>query len=140
MATTTENEILALENRYWQALKNGDADTAIELTAEGCIVVGAQGVTQLDREMLEQMMKQPNYVVHDYEIRDVAVSMLGEDVAVVAYRVRENLEVDGKPVTLEAADASTWVRRPDGRWACSLHTESVLGDPFGRDRRKIQPK
>jgi hypothetical protein len=41
--------------------------------------------------------------------------------------------VDGKAVTLDAADASTWVRR-DGRWRCALHTESIQGDPFGRDR------
>jgi hypothetical protein len=30
--------------------------------------------------------------------------------------------VDGKKLTLEAADASTWVRDGDG-WACALHTE-----------------
>ena len=34
----------------------------------------------------------------------------------------------------DAADASTWVRR-NGRWVCALHTESLKGDPFGRDRR-----
>jgi hypothetical protein len=54
--------------------------------------------------------------------------------AVLAYKVREALTVDGKPVTFEAADASTWVRR-DGQWVCALHTESLAGDPFGRDRR-----
>jgi len=55
-------------------------------------------------------------------------------VAIVAYKVKEELTVDGKPVTLEAADASTWLRRGDS-WVCSLHTESIIGDPFGRDRR-----
>jgi len=36
--------------------------------------------------------------------------------------------------TLDAADASTWVKK-DGRWLCALHTESLIGDPYGRDRR-----
>jgi len=49
--------------------------------------------------------------------------------------VHEELTVEGKPVTLDAADASTWVRR-DGRWVCALHTESLRGDPFGRDRSR----
>jgi len=40
----------------------------------------------------------------------------------------------GKPVTLDAADASTWVKK-DGRRLCALHTESLIGDPYGRDRR-----
>jgi hypothetical protein len=43
------------------------------------------------------------------------------------------LTVDGKPVTLDAADASIWVQR-DGRWVCALHTESIGGGPFGRDK------
>ncbi len=39
-----------------------------------------------------------------------------------------------KPVELDAADASTWVRR-SGKWLCALHTESIAGDSYGRDRR-----
>jgi hypothetical protein len=54
--------------------------------------------------------------------------MLGDDVAVVAYTVREDLTVDGKPVSLEAADVSTWVRRTV-RWLCALHTESLCRRP-----------
>lgn len=42
--------------------------------------------------------------------------------------------MEGKPVTIDAADASTWIRR-NGSGLCALHTESLLGDPFGRDWR-----
>ena len=45
--------------------------------------------------------------------------------------------VDGQPLSLDAADSSTWVRT-DGRWQCAMHTESVLGDPFGRSRERTQ--
>jgi hypothetical protein len=65
---------------------------------------------------------------------DARVRLLGNDFAILAYNVHEELTVEGKPVTLDAADASTWVRR-DGRWLCALHTESIVADPFGRDRR-----
>ncbi len=60
--------------------------------------------------------------------------MLRDDVAIVAYKVRESLTVAGKSMMLEAAAASTWIRN-DGRWVCVLHTESIAGDPFGRDRQ-----
>ena len=70
---------------------------------------------------------------HDYELTDTKVHLLKDDVAVIAYKVKENMTVDGKPLELEASEASTWVRR-DGRWLCALHTESLSGDPFGRDR------
>ena len=62
-----------------------------------------------------------------------ATGVASIDRKTLAYKVREKLTVDGKPVTLEASDASTWVRK-NGRWVCALHTESVIGDPYGRDR------
>ena len=69
------------------------------------------------------------------EPHDAQVQQLSDDVAIIGYKVREKLTVDGKPLTMEAADASTWVRK-NGRWVCALHTESVAGDPYGRDRNK----
>lgn len=85
------------------------------------------------------MMKNAPYSLDEFAVDDdVQVRLLGKDVAIVAYKVREKLTVEGKPITLEAAEASTWVRR-DGRWVCALHTESLTGDPFGRDRRRAKP-
>ena len=129
-----EQELLALEREYWQAIKDKNADTAIRLSDDPCIVTGAQGVGRLDRASLVGMMKNASYTLHDFRISDDAhVQLLGDDVAVLAYNVHEELTVDGKPVTLDAADASIWIRRK-GRWVCALHTESLKGDPFGRDR------
>ena len=136
MNATIEQELLALESEYWQAIKNKDAGTAMRLSDEPCIVTGAQGVGRLDRQALARMMKAPSYTLNDFRIENPQVRQLGDDVAVVAYTVHEKLTVDGQPVTLDAADASTWVRR-NGRWVCALHTESVKGDPFGRDRRAV---
>lgn len=139
MATTQiEQELLTLEKTYWQAIKDKDADTAMRLTDDPCIVTGAQGVGRLDRAKLAGMMKSAAYTLNDFSISDdVQVRLLGDDVAVLAYNVHEELTVDGKPVALDAADASTWVRR-NGRWVCALHTESLAGDPFGRDRRSVE--
>jgi uncharacterized protein (TIGR02246 family) len=83
-------------------------------------------------------LRRSPYELKEFAIDDVHVRRLGDDVAIVAYKVHEELVVDGKPVTLDAADASTWVRR-DGRWRCALHTESLKGDPFGRDRLGQDP-
>jgi hypothetical protein len=134
MSSKTEKELLELERRYWQAMKEKDADAAMRLTDDSCIVTGAQGVAALDRKALGGMLTGGTWNLEKFEIGDdVQVRMLSDDVAVVAYTVHEELTVDGEPVTLDAADASTWVRR-NGRWLCALHTESLTGDPFGRDR------
>jgi ketosteroid isomerase-like protein len=127
-------ELLDLEKKYWQALKDQDVDTAMRLTDDECIVTGAQGVNRLNRQVLGDMMRNAPYTLHDFELKNAEVSKIRDDVAILAYNVHEELTVDGKPVKLDAAEASTWVRRDDG-WRCALHTESIAGDPFGRDRR-----
>jgi len=132
--TTLENELLDLENQYWTAIKEKDVDAAMRLTDDECIVTGAQGIGRVDRKTLGAMLNQAPYTLNRFELKDAEVRQLRDDVAVLAYKVHEELTVDGKPVKLDAADASTWVRR-DGRWLCALHTETITGDPFGRDRK-----
>jgi hypothetical protein len=136
MATKTrESELLDLEQQYWRAIKDNDFDAALRLTDDPCIVAGASGVARIDQKTFESMMHSAEWTLQDFEIKDDAeVRLIGDDLAIVAYTVREKLTVDGKPLTMEAADASTWVRRGD-RWVCVLHTESLIGDPFGRDRK-----
>ena len=129
-----EKELISLETQYWQALKDKDTGAAMRLTDDPCIVTGAQGVARIDRKQLAAMLETSNWVLKDFEFKKVEVCLLKDDVAVVAYQVREEMLVDGKPLTVEAADASTWVRRK-GQWVCALHTEAIAGDPFGRDRR-----
>ena len=139
MATmTVEKELMQLEKQFWQAIKDRDAEAAIALTDEECIVSGAQGIARIDQDAMEAMMRDASYSLNRFRIADnPEVRLVNDDVATVAYKVHEELTVDGKPVTLEAAETSVWVRR-DGRWVCALHTESLLGDPYGRDRQPIQ--
>jgi hypothetical protein len=132
---TGEKELLDLERQYWQALKDNDMETCLQLTDDPCIVAGPQGVSSVNRAKFEEMMQRADYTLDDFQIgKDAHVRMLDPDVAVIAYQVHEELTVEGKPVSLDAFESSTWVRR-DGRWRCALHTEALSGDPFGRDRK-----
>ncbi len=133
MTNSVEQRLVQLEKQFWQSMKDKDPAAAANLSAETCILTGAQGVAGIDRQTLARMLAGATWTIEDFEISDVHVQELTEDVAIIGYKVREKLTVDGKPLELEAADASTWVRK-NGEWLCALHTESVLGDPFGRDR------
>jgi uncharacterized protein (TIGR02246 family) len=133
MASSMDKEILDLETRFWKAIQDRNVDAALDLLDDTSIVTGAQGVSQIDKKTFAKMMETGKWTLHDFSFSEVKVQRLGDDAAVIGYKVEEKLTVDGKPMTLEAADASAWVKR-DGRWVCALHTESVKGDPFGRDR------
>jgi hypothetical protein len=134
-----EDEILGLEKKFFQSMVDKDVQTGASLSADPCLVTGAQGVARIDRKTFARMMEEGAWQLHAYEFSDVKVEKVTEDVAVIAYKVHEDMTVDGKRMTMDAADASTWVRDGDG-WTCVLHTESVLGDPFGRDRKPAAKK
>ena len=129
-----EQEILSLEKKFWQSMIDRDTRLGASLTADPCIVTGAQGVGKIDRKTFAAMMDGGAWKLHRFEFSDVKFTSVTDDVAIIAYKVCEELTVDGEKLTMDAADASTWVRK-GGQWTCALHTESVLGDPYGRDRK-----
>lgn len=128
-----ESELFNLEKQYWQAIKNRDLDAALALTNNPCVVAGASGVSKVNRKSFEKIMKGAKHTLENFEMTEPKMHMLTDDVAVLAYKVHEDLTVDGKAVSIDASEASTWVRR-DGEWQCALHSESLIGDPYGRDR------
>jgi uncharacterized protein (TIGR02246 family) len=128
-------ELLEVERRFWNAIKKKDADGTARMTDDGCIVVGAQGVSAIDPKMMAKMTEEGAWSLQHYAFDEsnAQVRFLTDDVAIVAYKVNERVTVDGKTLPVEANDSSVWVRR-DGAWRCALHTESLAGDPYGRDR------
>jgi hypothetical protein len=134
MPVNTQNEILALENKYWMSIKNNDMATADKLTDDPCILTGPQGASRVDKATFRKMMAKPTWTLLDYEIKNAEVEQPSADVAVIGYNVRIVARYEGKEVTLDAADSSTWVKK-NGSWVCALHTEAPLGDPFGRDHQ-----
>jgi hypothetical protein len=87
--------------------------------------------------MMEKMMADGKWTLESYTFdeKTMQAHFITDDIAVIAYKVTEKHNVEGAPLTLEANDASVWVRK-GGSWQCALHTESVAGDPYGRDRVK----
>ena len=124
-----EKELADVESRFWDAMQKKDAKVAEQLTDDGCVIVGAQGVSAIDRKMMGKMTKEGTWELQRYAINDKTrhVRFLGDDVAIIGYTVNERVVVDGAPLQIEANDSSVWVRR-DSQWRCALHTESLTAD------------
>jgi hypothetical protein len=130
-------ELLQVESRYWDSMKDRDPREAEELTGEDCILVGAQGVMAVSGEMVAKMLEDGSWNIDRYTLDEskAQVRMIRDDIAIVAYPVHEELNVEGKKVALDAFDSTVWVKK-NGKWVTVLHTESLAGDPFGRDKKK----
>ena len=138
-ATARTQELLDYERRFWNAMRAKDGEAAAEMTADNCIVVGAQGVSAVDKKTMAKLTKEGEWELERYTFDEpnAQVQFLNDDVALVAYNVKEKLTVGGKPVNLDANDSSVWVRK-NGEWQCAMHTESLAGDPYGRDRKAVK--
>jgi hypothetical protein len=130
-----EQELIDVERRFWNAMQEKDADTASMLTDDQCVIVGAQGVSSIDAKTMAKLTTEGAWELKHYAFDDQArqIRFLTDDIAIVAYPVTERVVVDGETLPIEANDSSVWVRR-NGEWLCALHTESLAGDPYGRDR------
>ncbi|MBT1159434.1 nuclear transport factor 2 family protein [Aminobacter anthyllidis] len=135
MTHSEEQKIIDLEQKFWSAMVDKDVEGSVAMLTEESIVAGAQGTALLRHDDYRGMARQGEslWQLKSFQLDNVKVMFPSQDVAVIAYTVTEEMEVEGEPVTLKAADATTWIRR-NGEWLAALHTESVLGDPFGRDR------
>jgi uncharacterized protein DUF4440 len=129
-----EKEIIALEKSFWQAIVDEDTDKAVSMIDKKSLLTGAQGVNALTPSDYRKMAQMSDWKVHSFDLSKINVVFPKPDVAVIGYEVHEDLTVQGERMTLDAADSSVWVKR-DGEWLNVHHTESILGDPFGRDRK-----
>ena len=115
-----ESELLDLERKYWTAIMEKDAVAALHLSHDHCVLTGSQGACQVDPVALREIMDAAPWMLEDFELQAMQVSFVKDDVAIVSYKVKESLIVEGQPMGLEAADSSTWINS-NGRWLCARH-------------------
>ena len=64
MGRTTE--LLEHERRFWNAMRDKDGEAASEMTADNCIVVGAQGVSAIDPKTMARLTKEGEWELERY--------------------------------------------------------------------------
>ena len=127
MATATKDQIIALEKDYWDAIKRKDGKRTSQLSGKLALTTSARGVSPIPKAKMAQMTEDGNWTLNAYEFEDVEVVTPADDIAIVAYKVKQNVTMDGKKQDLRSADISTWVRGADG-WECHAHSETFLQD------------
>ena len=116
-----------LETEFWQSMVDKDADKAVTMIADECLITGPQGTMRSDPADYKRMTEQGEWELDQFEFSDVQVIFPQEDTAIIAYNVHQTGSMKGQEMDLNCADSSTWVRDGD-EWKCALHTETVIGE------------
>ncbi len=128
--TDDTQTLMGLERKFWQAIVDEDAQTAIDLLTEPALMVSSHGAMKFDHATYRRMAEQGTMTVKSFELSDMESVFPAEHTAVLTYRVRQVLVPrDGsEEIVQQMTDSSTWVRDGD-RWQCVMHTETPVGDP-----------
>ena len=126
-----KQQIIDLETRFWQSMKDKDVDTAKSMIAQEGLVTGPMGTVTINPEKYAQMTREGQWTLNDFEMKNVEVVLPTEDSAIIAYEVHQTGDMKGQPMDLRCADSSVWVKE-QGDWKCALHTETILQDANAR--------
>ncbi len=121
--------LVDLENRFWESIRDQDTDAALELLDEPALMISPHGAMKFDHAGYRKMATQGTMLVKDYDLSDMQVHFASDDVAVLFYKVQQTLSPrDGsEDITQQMTDSSTWIRK-DGEWRCVMHTETGIPD------------
>lgn len=118
-------DIEKLEEAFWKSLVDKDADAATAMLAPQALMVSSHGAMKFDPAQYAKMLQDPKHGLLKYKLSDMDVLFPSEDVAIATYKANQTMTMDGKELTQDVCDSSTWVRM-GGTWKCVAHTESEL--------------
>lgn len=122
---TSPREIVNLEQKFWQAMVDEDADTATHLLSEPALMVSSHGSMKFDHEGYRKMAEQGSMLLTSFELNDTEVVFPNEKTAIVMYRVKQTMSprAGGKNTVQEMNDTSLWIKSGKD-WKCAMHTET----------------
>ena len=129
--TGDKQQIIDLETRFWQSMKDKDVDTAKSLIAKEGLVTGPMGTMTMNPDKYAQMTREGHWTLNDFKFKNVEVVHPTEDSAIIAYEVHQTGDMKGQKMDLRCADSSVWVKEGSA-WKCALHTETILEDAKAR--------
>lgn len=120
-----EQTIMTKERQLWKAFKNKDAKAFGQWIAEDAQDISAPDGRLRTKSEIIQMISE--FDVAEYELTDMRVSNVIEDVAIVTYKAKTKGTHMGKPIPDVQYYASTvWVHK-NGDWWARFHQESPIG-------------
>src|SRR6188768_101348 len=98
--TGNKQQIIDLETRFWQSMKDKDVATAKSLIAQEGLVTGPMGTMTINPEKYAQMTRDGQWTLENFEMKNVEVVQPTPDSAIIAYEVRQTGDMKGQKMDL----------------------------------------
>ncbi len=118
--------VLAAEDRRYRAMQDADLTTLTEVCAEELSYAHSSGVRDTRSEYLEKL-RSGYYVYRRIDHPVERVEVLG-DTAIVVGRMTADVEVQGRPKTIDNLALAVWTRA-SGAWRLLAYAPTSLPAP-----------
>jgi hypothetical protein len=111
-----KKEILGLEKQYWNAMKEGDADTLRRLTADDFTMVMEEGISTAPKAEFVEMLMGGDMQLKSFRLDETGAIAreLSPGVVVLAYSADTEFEREGTPESRHDYFSTTWVKDGGG--------------------------
>lgn len=116
-------KLAKLEKDSWEAAKQQDRDFFQSYMADDFLGIYADGLTVTKQELIKNLA---DFKVTSYSMEDVKLRRVNQEAAFVLYRLKYDGLVGGKPVKIEAIQASSLYVLRDGKWLEVFYQETEL--------------
>ena len=135
--TTTEQEILAQEDRLTQATRELDLDSLDRIYADDILFTGVTGATCDKASLMDEARRglaerqaaaDLKHFVASYDKGDIKVAAHG-DTAVTSWRFVITIHNNGEETTRAYRTTNVWMKRQPGWQVIAGHTASLAAVP-----------
>lgn len=137
MASTTEQEILAQEDRLTQATRQLDLEALDRIYADDILFTGVTGAPCSKANLMEEARRgvaerkaaaETKHCVASYDKGDIKVVAHG-DTAVTSWRFVITIQNNGEETTRGYRTTNVWMKRSPGWQVIAGHTSSLESVP-----------
>jgi hypothetical protein len=120
-----KDEILALETSYWDAIKHKNGTETAKLSGKNALVSSTQGVRNIPKDKMGAMTESGPLTLNAHELDEVSVVTPAKDVAIIAYKAKQTMTMEGEKRDMTTAHISTWIMGAEG-WECHAHSQTPV--------------
>ena len=120
--TSVAQAVIALENKWTEEAKNGNADGVAPLLADDFVDTDADSSVH-NRAQALALIKTGKWEAN--QISDLKVAVYGKTAVVTGTWLGKGTS-NGKPVDARERWTDTWIRKPNGRWQCVASHSSPI--------------
>ena len=125
-AAPSKETLMAMEKQAWEAWKNVDSKFFQDFLSERWVSFGPGG--REDKAANIKRLTDAKCEVKSYSMSDDQLHMLGNDVAVLSFKAKQDATCAGTKVPAEVWVSSAYVREGD-KWKALTYVENAVVDP-----------